>query len=245
MSEHISAVIYYDSEVCNTENGVVFLSENTVRLVFNQNIDLTELRKRIRGKIFGTTPMKVSSIKYRFCASVDPVTYDSFDIKGTPSTFTAGREEYTIPARQSVSGWQNTEVPVFSNSMEYPTPARHSVSGWDMHLSGSIFDAGNTYWGMTSTSSGWQSTSDWRCYETSIRMDDVLPTTSTGDGTFYVAHVMGHIMSPMQIHLERSAPMVQELHYFLNQCLFQPYLKMLNGVQMMKKKIHNSRRIRL
>ena len=81
MSERISAVIYYDGEVCHTENGVVFLSENTMRLVFNQNIDLTELRKRIRRKIFGTTPMKVLSITYRFCSYVDPVTYDSFDIK--------------------------------------------------------------------------------------------------------------------------------------------------------------------
>ncbi|KAH1131539.1 hypothetical protein J1N35_002917 [Gossypium stocksii] len=51
--------------------------------------------------------------------------------------------------------------------MEYPTPTRHSVSGCDMHLSGSMFDARNTYWGMTSTSSGWQSKSDWRRCETS------------------------------------------------------------------------------
>ncbi|KAK5777035.1 hypothetical protein PVK06_045000 [Gossypium arboreum] len=72
--------------------------------------------------------------------------------------------------------------------MEHPTPVRHSVSGWDMHLSGSMFDAGNTYWGMTSTSSGWQSTSDWKRCEMSIRRDDVLPTTSTGEGTSYVAH---------------------------------------------------------
>ena len=85
MSERISAVIYYDGELCHTKNCVVFLSENTVRLVFNQNIDLTELRKRIRRKIFGTTPMKVLSITYRFCSSVDPVTYDSFDIKGARS----------------------------------------------------------------------------------------------------------------------------------------------------------------
>ncbi|PPS20313.1 hypothetical protein GOBAR_AA00267 [Gossypium barbadense] len=80
------------------------------------------------------------------------------------------------------------EVPMFSSSMEYSTPARHFVSGWNMHLSGLMFDAGNTYWGMTSTSSGWQSTSDWRRCETSIRRDDVLPTKSTGKRTFYVAH---------------------------------------------------------
>ncbi|MFQ6653726.1 hypothetical protein Gotur_024975 [Gossypium turneri] len=85
MSEFISVVIYYDGEVCHIENGVVFLSENTVRLVFNQNIDLTELHKRIKRKIFGTTPMKVLSITYRFYPSIDPVTYDSFDIKGACS----------------------------------------------------------------------------------------------------------------------------------------------------------------
>ncbi|KAK5836573.1 hypothetical protein PVK06_012365 [Gossypium arboreum] len=82
MSEHISAVIYYDGEVCDIENGIVFLSKNTTRLFFNQNIDLTELCKRIRRKIFGTTPMRDSSIKYRFCVSIVPMTYDSFDIKG-------------------------------------------------------------------------------------------------------------------------------------------------------------------
>ncbi|KAH1055182.1 hypothetical protein J1N35_033247 [Gossypium stocksii] len=176
MSERISAIIYYDGEVRHTENGVVFLSKNTAPLFFNQNIDLTELRKRIRRKIFGTTPMKVLFIKYQFCASVDLVTYDSLDIK----------EEYTTPARHSVSGWQNTEALVFSSSTEYTTPARHSVSGLDMHLSESISDARNTYWG-TLTSTGWQDISDWGRCETSIRRDDVLPTTSTGEGTSYVA----------------------------------------------------------
>ncbi|KAK5785760.1 hypothetical protein PVK06_040377 [Gossypium arboreum] len=164
--------------------------------------------------------MKVLCIKYRFCASVDPVTYDSFDIKGArsleamvqthldsgppylelyvqfsspndafgTSTFPTGGEEYLTPARHSVSGWKNTEVPVFGSSIEHLTLARHSVSGWDMHLSGSMFDARNTYWGMTSTSSGWQSTSDWRRCETSTMRDDVLPTTSTGEGTSYVTH---------------------------------------------------------
>lgn len=38
--------------------------------------------------------------------------------------------------------------------MEYTTLALHSVSGCDMHIGWSMFNAGNTYWGMTSTSSG-------------------------------------------------------------------------------------------
>lgn len=81
ISERINVVIYYGGEVRDTKNSV-FLSENIARLVFNQNIDLTELRKRIRRKIFEMTPMSVLSIKFRFCASVDLATYDSFDIKG-------------------------------------------------------------------------------------------------------------------------------------------------------------------
>ncbi|MFQ6637382.1 hypothetical protein Gotur_013513 [Gossypium turneri] len=157
MSERISSVIYYDGEVCHTENGVVFLSENTVRLVFNQNIDLTELRKRIRRKIFETTPMKVLSITYRFCSSVDPVTYDSFDIKGARSLeamvqthlasgapyielyvqftspndvlATGVRDVYTTLGRHSVSGLQNTEQLMFGSGVEYTSPARHSVGG--------------------------------------------------------------------------------------------------------------------
>ncbi|KAH1121867.1 hypothetical protein J1N35_005027 [Gossypium stocksii] len=133
--------------------------------------------------------MKVLSIKHQFFTSIDPVTYDSFDIKGAPGleAMVQTHLEYTAPARHSVSGWQNTEAPVFGSSTEYTTPARHSVSGWDMHLSRLISDAGNTYWGRTSTSTGWQATSDWERYETSRKRDDVLSTTSTGEGTSYVA----------------------------------------------------------
>ncbi|KAH1031623.1 hypothetical protein J1N35_043797 [Gossypium stocksii] len=72
--------------------------------------------------------------------------------------------------------------------MEYTTPTRHLVSGWDMHLGGLMLSVGNMYWGMTSTSSGWQSTSDWGRYEIFTRRDDVLLTTSTSEGTSYVAN---------------------------------------------------------
>ncbi|PPS16326.1 hypothetical protein GOBAR_AA04244 [Gossypium barbadense] len=65
--------------------------------------------------------MKVLSIKYRFCASIDPVTYDSFDIKGARSLETMVQTHLT------------SESPY-------------------------------------------------------LKRDDVLPTMSTGEGTFYVAH---------------------------------------------------------
>ncbi|KAH1047914.1 hypothetical protein J1N35_038698 [Gossypium stocksii] len=131
--------------------------------------------------------MKVLSIKYRFCASVDPVTYDSFDIKGAH-----GLE--AMVQTHLASGAPYLELYVQFSSLndafaaststyvreEYTTPARHSVSGE------SISNVGNTYWG-TSTSTGWQATSAWGCYEMSRRRDNVLPMMSTREGTSYVA----------------------------------------------------------
>ncbi|MFQ6643985.1 hypothetical protein Gotur_017902 [Gossypium turneri] len=80
---------------------------------------------------------------------------------------------------------------MFGSGVECTSPARHSIGGWDMYVSGSMYDAGNTYWGTTSSSNGWQSTSNWGHYEMSRRRDDVLPTKSTGEGTSYVADDVG------------------------------------------------------
>ncbi|MFQ6646358.1 hypothetical protein Gotur_020222, partial [Gossypium turneri] len=60
-----------------------------------------------------------------------------------------------------------------------------------MFIGGSMFDVGNTYWVTASSSSGWQSTSNWGRYEMPRRMDDVLPMTSTGEGTSYAADDCG------------------------------------------------------
>ncbi|MFQ6628757.1 hypothetical protein Gotur_007922, partial [Gossypium turneri] len=163
--------------------------------------------------------MKVLSIMYRFCSSVDPVTYNSFDIKGARSLeamvqthlasgapyielyvqftlptdvlATGVRDVYTTPGRHSVSELQNTEQPMFGSGVKCTSPARHSVGGWDMYVGGSMFDAGNTYWGTASSSSGWQFMSNWGRYQMPRRRDDVLPTMSTGKGTSYAANDYG------------------------------------------------------
>ncbi|MFQ6664075.1 hypothetical protein Gotur_031303 [Gossypium turneri] len=80
---------------------------------------------------------------------------------------------------------------MFGNGVECTSPARHSVGGWDMYVGGSMFDAGNMYWEIASSSSGWQSTSNWGRYQMSRRRDDVLPTTSTGEGMSYAADDCG------------------------------------------------------
>lgn len=66
---------------CVTPRMRWFLSKNTVWLNFNQNIQLLELRTRIRQKIVRSNQMRVLSLKYQFFASVDPVRYDAFDIR--------------------------------------------------------------------------------------------------------------------------------------------------------------------
>ncbi|KAH1046619.1 hypothetical protein J1N35_037403 [Gossypium stocksii] len=45
-----------------------------------------------------------------------------------------------------------------------------------------MFKARNTYRGITSSSNGWQSTSDFDCFDNYTKIDDVLLTKSTVDG---------------------------------------------------------------
>ncbi|KAH1097540.1 hypothetical protein J1N35_014461 [Gossypium stocksii] len=67
---------------------------------------------------------------------------------------------------------------------------------------------------MTSTSSGWQSTSDWGRYETFTRKDDVLLTTYTSEGTSYAVND-GGLDNESNVDPSRSpTPMVQKLHFF-------------------------------
>ncbi|PPR83821.1 hypothetical protein GOBAR_AA36892 [Gossypium barbadense] len=54
-----------------------------------------------------------------------------------------------------------------------------------------MFNARNTYRGMTSTSSSWQSTSGFGHSDNYTRKDDVLPMTSTDEGTSNTADVGG------------------------------------------------------
>ncbi|KAH1129954.1 hypothetical protein J1N35_001332 [Gossypium stocksii] len=68
------------------------------------------------------------------------------------------------------------------------TPTRHSVSGLDLTWSADV-QCWDTYSRMTSTSSGWQSTGDCECFHNYTRRDDVLPTTSTDEGTSNKADV--------------------------------------------------------
>ncbi|MFQ6669463.1 hypothetical protein Gotur_034701 [Gossypium turneri] len=119
---------------------------------------------------------------------------------------------------------------MFGSGVECISPVRHSVSGWDMYVGGLMFDAGNTYWGTASSSSGWQSTSNWGRYEMPRRKDDVLPTMSTNEGTSYVAddgrlEDDSDVDPPQEPGLDGA-----ELAYFLNRSLFQQNLKMLKRV---------------
>lgn len=52
-----------------------------MQFAFHPNIQLLKLGGRIRGKIVGSNQMRLSSLKYQFCASFDPVIYNIFNIR--------------------------------------------------------------------------------------------------------------------------------------------------------------------
>ncbi|KAK5826147.1 hypothetical protein PVK06_021058 [Gossypium arboreum] len=136
--------------------------------------------------------MRVLSIKYRFCALVDPMTYDSFDIKG-------GRSLKAIVQIHLASGSPYLELYVqlslpneaFATSTsiavreEHTTSTRHSVSR-RQNTEAPMFGGSMEY--TTPARQSWLAIHiDSRRYETSTRRDDVLSTMSTGEGTLYVA----------------------------------------------------------
>ncbi|KAH1065101.1 hypothetical protein J1N35_030088 [Gossypium stocksii] len=68
---------------CMTPRMRLFFYQRTqCILLLKNNIQLLELHGIIRRKIFGSNQMRVLSLKYRFCTSIDPVRYDAFDIRG-------------------------------------------------------------------------------------------------------------------------------------------------------------------
>ncbi|KAH1064134.1 hypothetical protein J1N35_029121 [Gossypium stocksii] len=86
-------------------------------------------------------------------------------------------------------------------------------SGWDIHLSGSMFNTGNTYWGLASL----------LVVGNPHLIEDVLKCTRQGmmyslrcplvRGPPTLQMLVSRMMSAMWIHPKSSMPMV---HYFLN-----------------------------
>ncbi|KAK5839436.1 hypothetical protein PVK06_008225 [Gossypium arboreum] len=89
------------------------------------------------------------------------------------------------------SSMGNTKQPRFDGNTKCWTPGRHLVGAFDLSFSQQMFNARNTYKGMTSSSSGWQPTIDFVCFDDYTRRDDVLPTTSTVDRTSNLGDVGG------------------------------------------------------
>lgn len=81
MSGWVIAIVYYDGEIHDTDVGVIFSLTCTAWLSFNSNIQISKLYGRIRWKVIGSTQMRVSSLKYRYLASTDPIKYEVFYVK--------------------------------------------------------------------------------------------------------------------------------------------------------------------
>ncbi|KAK5812840.1 hypothetical protein PVK06_028282 [Gossypium arboreum] len=78
--------------------------------------------------------MRVSSIKYRFCASVDPVAYDSFDIKDDCRL--GNKSDVDPPRKSSPDG---VEVALFSEPEHVPTKPKDGEGGLDKEEEDSRF----------------------------------------------------------------------------------------------------------
>ncbi|KAH1056548.1 hypothetical protein J1N35_034613 [Gossypium stocksii] len=107
--------------------------------------------------------MKVLSIKYQFCASVDPVTYDSFDIKGARSleamvqTHLASGSPYLKLYVQFSSPNDAFGTSTFTaGGEEYMPPAPHSISGWCFGRSSQDEFRNNSYLNTTDGEGGSQ-----------------------------------------------------------------------------------------
>ncbi|KAE8703325.1 Protein transport protein Sec61 subunit alpha [Hibiscus syriacus] len=76
----LSAIVYYDGEIREDETGVIFVSNERVKISFKRNITLEELITKISRKVHVGSSRRMSSLQYRFPTSLLPLTYTTFEL---------------------------------------------------------------------------------------------------------------------------------------------------------------------
>ncbi|KAE8656976.1 hypothetical protein F3Y22_tig00116997pilonHSYRG00720 [Hibiscus syriacus] len=76
----LSAVVLYDGEIKEAEEGVVFESAHFIPLTLKRNIIIEELITKISLKIRVAGQIRLSSLQYRFPTELFPLTYTSFQL---------------------------------------------------------------------------------------------------------------------------------------------------------------------
>ncbi|KAH1098760.1 hypothetical protein J1N35_015681 [Gossypium stocksii] len=155
--------------------------------------------------------MRVSSLKYRYLASADPVKYEVFYVEcpilelyaefgnigegkwrsiSFPIRKVGAKEEAESPSTWLCSGFttllesSHYDIPESSIGKHSSVPSLDFYSDkQNVQQSSPMFYPGNTYKGMSSSFIDWQSAGDFGCTVSYTRKDDVLPTTSIGKGT--------------------------------------------------------------
>ncbi|KAH1121656.1 hypothetical protein J1N35_004816 [Gossypium stocksii] len=163
----------------------------------------------------GSNLMGVLSLKYQICVLVDPVKYNTFDIRGVRGLETMVQthiysgspyfELYAKFARAEEDPWRLTYVPVREARMEEQakSPTTQLCVGFTALLESSHSDILESSMGRHSSISaldficGRESTKqlgfggDFGYFDNDKRKDDVLPTTSIDEGTFNPRDVGG------------------------------------------------------
>ncbi|KAE8658106.1 Proline-rich receptor-like protein kinase PERK4 [Hibiscus syriacus] len=76
----LSAIVYCDREIREDEIGVVFVSNERVKISFKRNITLEELITKISRNVHVGSSRRMSSLQYIFPASLLPLTYTAFEL---------------------------------------------------------------------------------------------------------------------------------------------------------------------
>ena len=65
MSNRFVALVYFDGQIFNSEEGVTFQSDHPKSISVKEDITIEELKAKIHTKIKAGNRKKVSKIKYR------------------------------------------------------------------------------------------------------------------------------------------------------------------------------------
>lgn len=73
--------IYFDGVILKTTIYYLFESRQQITLIFNKNMFVYDMKKRIRTKIIKHCGRKVSKLVYKFSISLNPINYNYTNFK--------------------------------------------------------------------------------------------------------------------------------------------------------------------
>ncbi|KAE8702967.1 Processing isoform 1 [Hibiscus syriacus] len=115
----LSAIVYYDGEIREDETGVVFVSNERVKISFKKNISFEELITKISRKIHVGSSRRISSLQYRFPTSLLSLTYTTFELSNNDNV------EMMV---ESQSNYSDADVEMYTHFVQVRASRGQSLS---------------------------------------------------------------------------------------------------------------------